>query len=657
MVALAVAFGVYTRSERRIDQANELRLRSFLLADELRQSSDDLTRMVRTYVVTGDPSYARDYLVILDIREGRSPRPEGYERMYWDLKETDRSAPHTVGPRSIPLLELMKQNDFPEEEMRKLAEAKTQSDKLAELEMEAMRVANLEGPETAENRESALAMLHDRRYHQAKAAIMKPINECYGMMDRRTQQLVLRAERNAAIFRYIFIALGIWLTILLWRVHAVLQHTLGGSVDVVFKSIAELGSGDFSKQLPVLANRRDSVMGWLAETQAKLRQLDAAEKQAGLILRESEERFRAIANYAASWECWFNQEGKLLWMNPYAEPLTGYTVDEFMAAPDVLSMVVAPDDLALAREAFQKALKGGQGESQEFRVIRKDGSTLWLSVAWRQMLDAGGQPIGLRTSGQDISERKRAEAEREKMQGSMQRTQRLELVGQLAGGVAHEFNNKLQAILGFTELLNLEIGAEARLRGYLAEIRKAAQQSAKISTELLGFARKQLVAPQVLDLNVAISNALAMLEQLVHKPVKLDWQPGPGLWAVCLDPAQLVQILGNLVINARDAISGEGRITITTQNLTHRVLTKSDPEGMGAGDYVLLSVMDNGQGMEEDVMAHLFEPFFTTKEVGKGSGLGLATVYGIIKQNHGYISVQSELHRGTTFRLFVPRVR
>jgi signal transduction histidine kinase/CheY-like chemotaxis protein len=254
----------------------------------------------------------------------------------------------------------------------------------------------------------------------------------------------------------------------------------------------------------------------------------------------------------------------------------------------------------------------------------------------------------------DISERKRAEAEKEKLHAQLLHAQKMESVGRLAGGIAHDFNNMLGVILGNVELALEEIDAEDPLHADLDEIRKAAQRSSDLTRQLLAFARKQTIAPRVLDLNEAISGMLTMLKRLIGEDIDLVWLPGEDLSSVKMDPSQLDQILANLSVNARDAISGNGKVTIETGNFSFDDAYCADHPGYVPGSYVMMAVSDNGCGMSKEVSDHIFEPFFTTKSMGEGTGLGLATVYGIIRQNDGFINVYSEPGRGTTFRISLP---
>lgn len=278
-IVFAIVFVIYVRAEKQIDRANEMRLQSFLLADELRQSSDDLSRMVRNYVTTGDPIYKQHYQEILDIRDGKKPRPVNYHDIYWDLVLTDDRRPSPDSGQTIALLELMRQAGFTDQEFAKLAEAKTKSDALTGIEYAAMKLIESATPSTEADRSKANLMLSDEGYHRAKAGIMRPINEFYQMMDRRSLDAVHAATVDASLLRVTFIAFGLLLVLLLGRCYRALHTTLGGSVGNLHGHITRLGSGDFESPILVDEGMKNSVMAWLSETQAKLARLDAEHKQ------------------------------------------------------------------------------------------------------------------------------------------------------------------------------------------------------------------------------------------------------------------------------------------------------------------------------------------------------------------------------------------
>ena len=257
----------------------------------------------------------------------------------------------------------------------------------------------------------------------------------------------------------------------------------------------------------------------------------------------------------------------------------------------------------------------------------------------------------------DISERKRADEERDRLELQLLHAQKLESVGRLAGGVAHDFNNMLSVILGYADLISGTLPPGDPLLEPVGEIKKAADRSRDITRQLLAFSRKQVAIPQVVELNEVVDKAMNSFFRLIGEDIDLVFVPGEGLWRVVFDPTQVEQMLVNLIVNARDAMPEGGRITIQSENVEIDEAYCREHVEVKPGDYVVLSVSDEGVGMEEETLLHIFEPFFSTKEVGKGTGLGLATVYGVITQNGGFINVWSQPGRGSTFRLFIPRMR
>jgi len=254
----------------------------------------------------------------------------------------------------------------------------------------------------------------------------------------------------------------------------------------------------------------------------------------------------------------------------------------------------------------------------------------------------------------EIAERKKAEQEKKELTKQLQQSQKMEAVGQLAGGVAHDFNNMLGVILGHAEMVMEQIDPDDPILDNMKEIRKAARRSADITHQLLAFARKQTVAPKVIDLNETIEGMLKMLRRLIGENIDFAWLPGAGLWTVKIDPSQIDQILVNLCVNARAAISGVGKISVETGNDTFDEEYCAIHQDCVVGEYVCITVSDSGAGMDQETLEHVFEPFFTTKGVGEGTGLGLATVFGSVKQNNGFINVYSEPGMGTTFRIYLP---
>ncbi len=344
----------------------------------------------------------------------------------------------------------------------------------------------------------------------------------------------------------------------------------------------------------------------------------------------------------------------MVWDNRMFE-LYGVTQKEFPSGVDAWMNGLHPEDREWAIAEYQEALSGEKNFDTVFRIVHPDGSVKYIKASGLVIRGADGTAERMIGVNSDITDAKISEQENAKLEGQLHQAQKMESVGRLAGGVAHDFNNMLTVILGHAQLGLMHLDSTHPVCADLQEICKSAEHSADLTRQLLAFARKQTVTPKVLVLNDVVAEMLKMLLRLIGEDIHLLWQPAPELWQVKIDPSQIDQILANLCVNARDAIEGTGRITIETENRTiDAQYCAVNPEAT-AGEYVRLSVSDNGGGMDKDTQMHIFEPFYTTKEVGKGTGLGLATVYGIVKQNSGFINVYSETGQGTTFSIYLPR--
>ncbi|MDR3553575.1 MAG: PAS domain S-box protein [Syntrophobacteraceae bacterium] len=294
-----------------------------------------------------------------------------------------------------------------------------------------------------------------------------------------------------------------------------------------------------------------------------------------------------------------------------------------------------------------KTLRDGLPHEETTQIVR-DGRVRNYRIVSSPIPGPSGKITAVIEMVDDITEKLSLEAQ-------FRQAQRMEAVGRLAGGVAHDFNNMLGIILGYTEMALSKLSPDNPLFANLQEIMKAAQRSADLTRQLLAFARKQTVAPRVLDLNETVEGMLKILRRLIGENIDLTWLPGKNLWPVKMDPSQIDQVLANLCVNARDAITDNGMVTIETKNVFFDHISPVEPVGFVPGEYLLLAVSDDGCGMDRGTLDKIFEPFFTTKDVGKGTGLGLSTVYGIVKQNNGFINVYSEPGQGTTFKIYLPR--
>ncbi len=374
-------------------------------------------------------------------------------------------------------------------------------------------------------------------------------------------------------------------------------------------------------------------------------------KRVELALRASEERYRAAALATGQLVYdWDLPSGKVLWAGAI-EAITGCTEAEF-AAVDLAGWekLIHPED----REEVLARLSQSRAERTplhlEYRLRRKDGSYVHVEENGGWLTDAQGAPYRMLGALKDVAERRRLE-------GQLQQAMKMEAVGRLAGGVAHDFNNLLTGITGNIELALMDMPPADPMVERLREMEKAARSTAALTRQLLAFSRKQIIEPKVITLNELIRNLQKMLVRILGEDVELKVALAGDLGPTRVDPGQMEQILVNLAVNARDAMPDGGHLSVHTSNVSlDAAWCERHPGGMAPGDYVLLAVSDTGEGMSDEVKAHLFEPFFTTKPKGRGTGLGLATIYGAVQQAGGLIEVYSELGRGTTFKIYLPRV-
>ncbi|RJR35532.1 MAG: PAS domain S-box protein [Desulfobacteraceae bacterium] len=360
-------------------------------------------------------------------------------------------------------------------------------------------------------------------------------------------------------------------------------------------------------------------------------------------LRKSEEKFRNLfQNHLAVKLLVDPETGNIVEANRAAEKFYGWSGEQ-LRRKRIHDINILPPEKVQAE--MQKA-KNKERLCFEFRHRLADGSIRDVEV-FSSRIDFKGKTV-LHSIIHDISDHRRLEEQ-------YRQAQKMESVGRLAGGVAHDYNNMLCVILGYTEMALNKGAISDALRADLMEIMSAARRSAEITRQLLAFARKQTINPRILDINQTVELMLKMLMRLIGEDIDLRWVPSRNLWNVKIDPSQIDQILANLCINARDAIAGVGKITIQTNTATFDDAYCAAHTGFVPGEFVMLAVSDDGCGMDKETLNHIFEPFFTTKEMNQGTGLGLATVYGIVQQNNGFIDVESEPGNGTAFRIYLPR--
>ena len=382
-------------------------------------------------------------------------------------------------------------------------------------------------------------------------------------------------------------------------------------------------------------------------------------KKAEKRLEQSQVRYRQLYNETAQREqlyesllkstpdalVIYNLDGEAQYVNPAFTRIFGFTLKDVAGKriPFVPDAEAEPSMVAIRR-----VLDGEPVANMATRRLTKDGRVLDVVLSSSCYDDHAGNCAGIVVFLRDVTHQKETEAQ-------LRQSQKMESVGRLAGGVAHDFNNMLSVILGYTEMEMASLDETLPLFKILDEIRTAAVRSAELTRQLLAFARKQTVAPKVIDLNKILEGMLRMLQRLLGEDIDLVWRPAADLWAVWMDASQLDQVLTNLCVNARDAIADVGRITIATDNVRLDESYCQTHRGFVPGAFVMLAVSDDGEGMDQETQEKIFDPFFTTKGDRRGTGLGLSTVYGIVKQNDGFINVYSEPGEGTTFKIYLPR--
>jgi len=373
---------------------------------------------------------------------------------------------------------------------------------------------------------------------------------------------------------------------------------------------------------------------------------DIAElKRAEGELRESEERYRRVVEDQTEFIVRWRPDGVRIFVNEHYCRYFGLTQEE--ALGDGFFPLIVEEDREAVQQRLDALAPDAPVSSGEHRVILPDGSIGWNRWTDRALFDEQRRLQEYQSIGRDITERKL-------MESQLHEASKMEAIGRLAGGIAHDFNNMLMGIVGYTHFLRQRVDDPA-LVSDLDAVRKLADRGASLTQQLLAFGRRQRLERRQLDLNDQIRSTSRMLPRLIGENIELQFRPDSDLAYVNADPAQVDQILMNLAVNARDAMPRGGALTISTGNVTFDAEYVARNPGSKAGDYAMFEVADTGEGMDQETLSHLFEPFYTTKEVGQGTGLGLATIYGIVKQHDGYTAVDSELGRGTTFRVYLPR--
>jgi PAS domain S-box-containing protein len=374
-----------------------------------------------------------------------------------------------------------------------------------------------------------------------------------------------------------------------------------------------------------------------------------ARKKAEQARVDAENKYRTLVEQVAaiSYIAELGIHGQWHYISPQVQAITGYSQEEWLASSSDWTRHIPPEDHAVVEAAEAASLRGERFQA-EYRMVRKDGAVIWVSDTAVVVSGSYSHPV-MEGIIVDITERKLLE-------NQLQQSRRMEAVGRLAGGIAHDFNNLLTIIKGYAELAVQRTGIQPELRADVQQIENAAERASMLIRQLLAFSRRQVLQPRVIDLNAIVLGLDKLLGRLMGEHIEMVTRCAPNAGHVKADPAQVEQVIMNLVVNARDAMPQGGRLTVETLNVDLDSAYARDHIAVKPGPYVMLAVSDSGIGMSPETVAHIFEPFYTTKESGRGTGLGLSTVYGIVKQSGGYIWVYSEPGKGTTFKVYLPRV-
>ena len=431
------------------------------------------------------------------------------------------------------------------------------------------------------------------------------------------------------------------------------QSIIGVTRDITDRKRAEDELIKYRDHLEDLVRDRTAE---LAQSNRLLQDDIAERKRVEASLKESEEKYRNILDSMFDGYTETDLSGRYVYMNRAAYEYMGYTKEEYLGRD--YKQTMTPETAKKVFEIFNNVYKTGKpAKLVEYEVYTKDRSVLHVEAHVTLMRDQSGKPNGFRNFSRVINERKQAEEEKKKIESQLHQAQKMEAIGTLAGGVAHDFSNLLMAIIGYADLALMKTNKENPFQEELEEIISASERASSLTRQLLAFSRKQVIQPKVLNLNRLLTDIKKMIGRLIGEDIEVLMIQEPSLWHVEIDPGQMEQVIMNLAVNSRDAMPKGGKLVIETKNveLDEKYFLNQGVEEK-PGLYVMMAVKDSGIGIDKEIQQRIFEPFYTTKEINKGTGLGLSTVYGIIKQNQGFIWVDSEPGYGSTFKIYLPKI-
>jgi len=629
LLVLLASCAVYVWAEKAIDRANDQRFISAQLADQLRHSSDDLTKMVRFYVATGNPKYIRYFQAILDIRDGRRPRPDGYNRIYWDFVLDGEADPDKVtsGDRSEALLDRMRQAGFTDREFAKLEEAKRKSDQLTSLEYQAIELRRSQGDAGIQ---AALALVYGQDYVEAKAAIMHPLNELDRMTEQRTQEQVEFTIRRALGLRYVSVAFGLLTILSLYHNYRTLQKLLGGTPDEVHRQIKALGridADDGEDGAP--AKSANSVLGWLGEARQTMRVAETARRQAEAQLRADEQRLRGLYEMSPLGLALTDMQGRFIELNAAYCRITGYSEEELKAL-DYWALTPQRYEADEARQLEMLRTLGSYGPYQK-EYIRKDGSLVSVNLNGMLIRGADGQDY-IWSFVEDITESLGRERDLIRSNAELE---------QFAYIASHDLQTPIRNMVIYAQLLKRQVPQqlEGEAGGLVDLIVDNGKRMSALVHDMLEFARvTQSATPlQALSAKAAVDQAIANLQSLIassEAEIRLGDLP-----MVVGDEIQLVSLFQNLIGNAIKYRHSDRPVRIEIE------------ASLDEDNLWLFTVRDNGVGIDPAHHDKIFEMFQRVSSSGdkEGTGIGLAICKRIAHRLGGNIAVRASSPEGTVF--------
>jgi len=693
-ILLALIFSLTSHSEK-LAEAERQRYSAVILADQLRQSSDDLTRMARTYAVTNNPIYEKYYKHILAIRNGDAERPPNYFGSFWDIVTATNILPETKSQK-ISLQSRLNELDLSPSEIHLLQQSETASNDLVELEITAFNAlkgtfkdSNGNFTKTGKPDQTlARNILHSKSYHRAKLKIMAPINKFFSEIDERTLTI---QTRYSDLIKYHIIAMTALLFIL--TVIVVVSSTrLVTNILSPIQALSVIAAKNKKGELHVYETTKEKIdeIGILASSFNQMvnniqEAIDQLEKKSTIaedlervaidaknevllmnielekrvakrtmLLEQSEQRLQAIFNNANAIIFVKDMDGHYLSVNKHYENLLKVKSDDFIGKTDY---DLFPKEVAdNFRENDREVMQSGLPIEREEITPHEDGNQTYISIKF-PLLNSKGVMYGVCGISTDITALKRSDKERLELEQQLRQSQKMDAVGQLTGGIAHDFNNILNIIIGNLELLQEQENYDPVSLQFLDKALKGTDRAAQLTHKLLNFSRNEDHEQQVIYVNDSISSLMGLLSRSLTASISVDAKLEDDIWPVKLNTGDLEDAILNLCLNARDATPGGGSLIIETANKSlDENYVKRNPSGK-AGDFAMISISDTGAGMTQEIRERIFEPFFTTKAEGKGTGLGLSMVYGFVKRSQGHIKIYSEEGKGTVVRLYFPRIK